>query len=81
MCYTIALKSADEFNANFVLFYFSSYTPIPLIRGGEVPTMNQISYKDLFLLEALVKTRKRFEFPQNYTDARSYVYVLIFTII
>ena len=27
-CYTIALKLWDEFNANFVLFYFSSYSSI-----------------------------------------------------
>ena len=29
-CYTIALKFWDEFNANFVLPYFSSYMPIKM---------------------------------------------------
>ena len=29
-CYTIALKFWDEFNANFVLLYFSSYSSIKM---------------------------------------------------
>ena len=29
-CYTIALKLWDQFNANFVLFYFSSYISIKM---------------------------------------------------
>ena len=29
-CYTIALKLWDEFNANFVLLYFSSYSSIKM---------------------------------------------------
>ena len=29
-CYTIALKPWDEFNANFVLLYFSSYSSIKM---------------------------------------------------
>ena len=29
-CYTIALKYWDEFNANFVLLYFSSYSSIKM---------------------------------------------------
>ena len=30
MCYTIALKFWDEFNANFVLLYFSNYRSIKI---------------------------------------------------
>ena len=29
-CYTITLKSWDEFNANFILLYFSSYRSIKI---------------------------------------------------
>ena len=31
-CYTIALKFWDEFNANFVLLYFSSYRSISILH-------------------------------------------------
>ena len=31
-CYTIALKSWDEFNANFALLYFSSYRSMKILH-------------------------------------------------
>ena len=52
MCYTIALKFWDEFNANFVLLYFSSYR---LIKIWQIYFKNKEVHQDTKTFSVLRK--------------------------
>ena len=64
-CYTIALKFWDEFNANFVLLYFSSYSSIKIwhLYLKTVEKNNKaVHFRLLFtyLLENIFNIKKHF---------------------